>query len=53
MGQIMLMPAVAAFGAAALFLVLSGLGCWHLHQSAPEPGVFPKVASEIAVKRLT
>ena len=45
MGQIMLISAFVAFGAAALFLILSGLGFWHLRRSTPESEVLPKVAT--------
>ena len=47
MGQIMLISAIVAFGAAALFLILSGLGLWHLRRTAPEAEVFPKVATRV------
>ena len=47
MGQIMLISAVVAFGAAALFLILSGLGFWHLRRATPESEVFPKVATRV------
>jgi len=45
MGQIMLISAVVAFAAAALFLILSGFGFWHLRRTGPESEVFPKVAT--------
>jgi len=47
MGQIMLVSAVVAFGAAALFLILSLLGFWHLSRTAPESEVFPKLATKV------
>jgi len=47
MGQIMLVSAIVAFGAAALFLILSGLGFWHLRRTGPESEVFPKVATKV------
>ena len=47
MGQIMLISAFVAFGAAALFLILSGFGFWHLRRTAPESEVFPKVATRV------
>jgi hypothetical protein len=49
MGQIMLISALVAFAAAALFLILSGLGLWHLRRTTPESEIFPKVASKVAV----
>ena len=47
MGQIMLISAIVAFGAAALFLILSGLGFWHLRRATPESEVLPKVATRV------
>ena len=47
MGQIMLISAIVAFGAAGLFLILSGLGFWHLRRATPESEVFPKVATKV------
>jgi hypothetical protein len=47
MGQIMLISAIVAFCAAGLFLILSGLGFWHLRRSAPEAEVFPKLATRV------
>ena len=44
MGQIMLISAFVAFGAAVLFLILSGLGFWHLRRATPESEILPKVA---------
>jgi uncharacterized iron-regulated membrane protein len=48
MGQIMLISAIVAFCAAGLFLILSGLGFWHLRRAAPESEVFPKAATKVA-----
>jgi hypothetical protein len=45
MGQIMLISAFVAFGGAVLFLILSGLGFWHLRRVTPESEVLPKVAT--------
>jgi len=47
MGQIMLVSAFVAFGAAGLFLILSGLGFWHLRRTTPESEIFPKVATKV------
>jgi hypothetical protein len=47
MGQIMLISAIVAFGAAGLFLILSGLGFWHLRRATPESEIFPKVATKV------
>ena len=49
MGQIMLISAFVAFGAAGLFLILSGLGFWHLRRVTPESEVLPKVATKVQV----
>jgi len=46
-GQIMLISAIVAFGAAALFLILSGLGFWHLRRATPQSEIFPKVATKV------
>jgi len=43
-GQIMLISAIVAFAAAGLFLILSGLGFWHLRRTAPGSEVFPAPA---------
>ena len=53
MGQIMLISAIVAFASAGLFLILSGLGCWHLRRTAPQADVFsnltaPKVPAHSA-----
>jgi hypothetical protein len=47
MGQIMLVSAFVAFGAAALFLILSLFGFWHLGRTAPQAEVFPKLATKV------
>src|SRR5690348_10242533 len=47
MGQIMLISAIVAFASAALFLILSLLGFWHLRRTGPESEVFPKVATRV------
>jgi hypothetical protein len=47
MGQIMLVSAIVAFCAAGLFLILSGLGFWHLRRAAPEAEVFPKLGTRV------
>ena len=49
MGQIMLVSAFVAFGAAVLFLILSGFGFWHLRRATPESEVFPKLATKVPV----
>jgi len=46
-GQIMLISAIVAFGAAALFLILSGLGFWHLRRATPQSEIFPKVVTKV------
>ena len=47
MGQIMLISAIVAFCAAGLFLILSGLGFWHLRRATPESEIFPKTATKV------
>ena len=47
MGQIMLVSAIVAFCAAALFLILSLFGLWHLRRTTPESEVFPKLATKV------
>jgi cytochrome oxidase assembly protein ShyY1 len=47
MGQIMLISAIVAFCAAGLFLILSGLGLWHLRRATPETEVFPRLATRV------
>jgi hypothetical protein len=46
MGQIMLVAAIAAFAAAALMLILSGLGVFHLRRATPEAEIFPQLAAD-------
>src|SRR5262249_12246426 len=46
-GQIMLVSAIVAFSAAGLFLILSGLGFWHLRRAAPESEIFPTAAPRV------
>jgi len=46
MGQILLVSAIVAFAAAALFLILSLFGFWHISRTAPESEVFPKLATK-------
>src|SRR5262249_40646850 len=41
-------PIMLASGAAALFLLLSGLGLWHLRRTGPESEVLPKVATKVS-----
>jgi hypothetical protein len=47
LGQILLISAIVAFAAAALFLVLSLFGFWHLRRVTPESEVFPKLAAKV------
>jgi len=47
MGQIMLISAFVAFGAAVVFLILSGLGFWHLRRTTPQSEIFSKVPSKV------
>jgi hypothetical protein len=47
MGQIMLISAFVAFGAAVLFLILSGLGFWHLRRTGPQSEIFPKTTAKV------
>ena len=47
MGQIMLISAFVAFGSAVLFLVLSGLGFWHLRRTTPQSEMFPKANTKV------
>ena len=47
MGQIILISAIVAFCGAGLFLILSGLGFWHLRRTTPESEVFPKTATRV------
>ena len=46
-GQIMLVSAIVAFSAAGLFLILSGLGFWHLRRTTPESEIFPTAAPRV------
>ena len=47
MGQIMVIAAIAAFAAAALMLILSGFGLYHLRRTGPQDEVLPKLAGQI------
>jgi hypothetical protein len=47
MGQIMLISAFVAFGSAVVFLILSGLGFWHLRRTTPQSEMFPKSATKV------
>jgi hypothetical protein len=47
MGQIMLISAFVAFGSAIVFLILSGLGFWHLRRTTPQTEMFPKVNTKV------
>jgi len=47
MGQIMLISAIVAFCAGGLFLILSGLGFWHLRRATPESEIFHKAATRV------
>jgi len=47
MGQIMLVSAFVAFGAAALFLILSLFGFWHISRTTAQAEVFPKLATKV------
>jgi hypothetical protein len=49
MGQIMLVAAYTAFTGAALMLILSLLGLFHLRRTAPEAEVLPKIATRVEV----
>jgi hypothetical protein len=49
MGQIILISAIVAFSGAGLFLILSGLGFWHLRRTTPESEVFPRTATRVPV----
>ncbi|HEV2450527.1 MAG TPA: hypothetical protein VGS62_01200 [Streptosporangiaceae bacterium] len=48
-GQIVLISAIVAFAAAGLFLILSGLGFWHLRRVTPQSEVFPRLATHAQV----
>jgi hypothetical protein len=47
MGQILLISAIVAFAAAALFLILSLFGFWHISRTTPEAEIFPKTATKV------
>jgi len=47
MGQIMLISAFVAFGSAVVFLVLSGLGFWHLRRTTPQSEIFAKAPIKV------
>jgi hypothetical protein len=49
MGQILLISAIVAFAAAALFLILSLFGFWHISRTTPEAEIFPKTATKVSV----
>ncbi len=49
MGQIALIGAIASFIGAALLLVLSLFGVWHLRRAPETAEVFPKISHKIAV----
>ena|ERR1700728_1720811 len=46
MGQIMAIAAIAAWAAAGLMLLLSGLGVLHLRRTSPQAEMFPKLTSK-------
>ncbi len=48
-GQIALMAAWAAFAGAALMLILSLLGLFHLRRTPPEAEILPKIATRVDV----
>jgi hypothetical protein len=43
----MLISAFVAFGSAVLFLVLSGLGFWHLRRTTPQSDIFSKATVKV------
>ena len=47
MGQIMLISAFVAFGSAVVFLVLSGLGFWHLRRTTPQSEIFSQAPIKV------
>jgi hypothetical protein len=47
MGQIMLISAFVAFGSAIVFLILSGLGFWHLRRTTPQTEIFSKAPAKV------
>jgi len=50
MGQIVWIGAIAAFAGAALLLILSLLGVWHLRRAPETAEVFPKVSHNAKVR---
>jgi hypothetical protein len=46
MGQIMAIAAIAAWAAAGLMLILSGLGVVHLRRTSPQAEMFPKLTTK-------
>jgi hypothetical protein len=46
MGQIMAIAAIAAWAAAGLMLILSGLGIAHVRRTAPQAEMFPKLTTK-------
>jgi uncharacterized membrane protein len=48
-GQIALIAAWAAFAGAALMLILSLLGLFHLRRTAPEAEILPRIATRVEV----
>jgi hypothetical protein len=46
MGQIMAIAAIAAWAAAGLMLILSGLGVVHLRRTSPQAEMFPKLTAK-------
>lgn len=49
-GQIALIGAVVSFAGAALMLILSGLGIWHLRRTAPDAQVLPHLGGHAKTK---
>ena len=49
MGQLALYGAIAAFAAAALMLILSLFGVWHLSRAPESAEVFPRISRKTAV----
>jgi hypothetical protein len=50
MGQIALIGAIVSFAAAALLLILSLFGVWHLRRAPETDEVFPKISHKAAVQ---
>ena len=48
-GQIALIAASASFAGAALMLLLSLLGLFHLRRTAPEAEILPRIATRVEV----